>query len=465
MKFMNERELLENSSSESNRALRRDALEILKAVVESADPGEAVRRKLKVTGDTLSCGGFDYDLTRDNRIYVVGGGKAGAAMTRAVWGLLGDRIDEGCINIVEGSDAPPEIGRIRLNGASHPVPNENGVRGVEKMLSLTEAVGEGDLVIVLISGGGSALMTYPAEGIDLEDAKTLTQLLLRSGASIDELNAVRKHVSALKGGQLAKRLSPAKVLGLVLSDVVGDPLETIASGPTSPDTTTYGDAVDVLRRYCLWERAPHQIVDRLNRGVGGEVDETPKPGDPIFDRVNNVIVGSNMTALRAAVEKAEDLGYNSTIVTSRLTGEAVKAGPYLADFVRETISSDGPLRSPVAAIFGGETVVTVSGSGIGGRNQEVALSAAQSLGGVEALIATLATDGVDGPTDAAGALVDGTTLRRASSLGLDASEHLKDNDSYGFFSALGDALITGPTGTNVNDISVALIPRTRVDGG
>ena len=465
MMFRNERELLSNSSSESNRALRRDALEILKAAVESADPGEAVRRNLKVTGDTLSCGGVDYDLTGDTRIYVVGGGKAGTAMARAVWDLLGDRIDGGCINIVEGSDAPPEIGRIRLNGASHPVPNQDGVRGVESMLSLTEDIGEGDLVIVLISGGGSALMTYPAEGVDLEDVKTLTQLLLRSGASIDELNAVRKHVSALKGGQLARRLYPSKVLGLVLSDVVGDPLETIASGPTSPDTTTYGDAVEVLKRHDLWERAPPPIVDRLNRGVGGEIDETPKPGDPIFDRVNNVIVGSNMTALRAAVEKAEDLGYHSTIATSGLTGEAVKAGPYLADFVRETISSDDPLRSPVAAIFGGETVVTVTGLGVGGRNQEVALSAAQGMAGLKALIATLATDGVDGPTEAAGALVDGTTLKRASSLGLDASEHLRENDSYSFFNALGDALITGPTGTNVNDISVALIPRTRVDGG
>ena len=460
MKFRNERELLENSSSESNRALRRDALEILKAAVESADPGEAVRRNLKVTGDTLSCGGVDYHLTQETWIFVVGGGKAGAAMAQAVWGLLGDRIDEGLVNIVEGQDAPPEIGRILLNGASHPVPNHDGVRGVERMLSMTEGVAEGDLVIVLISGGGSALMTYPAEGVDLEDVKALTQLMLRSGASIDELNAVRKHISAIKGGQLARRLHPAKVLGLVLSDVVGDPLETIASGPTSPDTTTFKDAVNVLRRYGLWERAPAQIADRLSRGIARGIDETPKPGDPIFNHVNNVIVGNNITALRAAAEKAEDLGYHSTIVTSGLTGEAAKAGPHLADFVRERISSGSPLRSPVAAIFGGETVVTVSGSGIGGRNQEVALSAAQGIRGLEALIATLATDGVDGPTDAAGALVDGTTLRRASSLGLDTSEHLRENDSYGFFSALGDALITGPTGTNVNDISVALIPNS-----
>ena len=465
MKFRNERELLENSSSESNRVLRRDALEILKAAVDSADPGEAVRRSLGVKGDVLSCSGVDYEITGDTGIYVIGGGKAGEAMARALWDLLGDRIDGGCINIVEGSDAPTEIGHIRLNGASHPVPNQNGVSGVEMMLSLTEELGEGDLVIVLVSGGGSSLMTYPAEDVSLEDVKALTQLLLRSGASINELNAVRKHVSAFKGGQLARRLSPAKVLGLVLSDVVGDPLETIASGPTSPDTTTYGDAVEVLRRYGLWERAPLIVVDRLKRGENGEINETPKPGDPIFDRVNNVIVGSNMTALRAAVAKAEDLGYHSTIVTSGLTGEAMRAGPYLAGFVREAISSDDLRGKPVAAIFGGETVVNVKGSGVGGRNQEVALSAAQAIAGVEALIATLATDGVDGPTEAAGALVDGTTLRRSTMLGLDASEHLMENDSYSFFSALGDALITGPTGTNVNDISIALIPRTRLDGG
>ena len=463
--FRNERELLGNSSSESNRALRRDALEILTAAVESVDPGEAVRRSLRVTDYTLSCGGVDYDLTGKSRVYVVGGGKAGAAMAQAVWGLLGERIDGGSVNIVEGTCAPPEIGRIVLNGASHPVPNRNGVRGVEAMLSLTEGLDEADLVIVLISGGGSALMTYPAEGVDLEDVKALTQLLLRSGASIDELNAVRKHLSDFKGGQLARSLHPAKILGVVLSDVVGDPLETIASGPTSPDTTTYEDAVEVLRGYGLWERTPRAIIERLNQGRRGEVDETPKPGDPIFDNVQNVIVGSNTTALRAAAAKAEDLGYHSTIVTSALTSEASEAGRYLAGFVGEALSSDDTRRGSTAAIFGGETVVNVTGSGAGGRNQEVALGAVQGMAGTEALIATLATDGVDGPTEAAGALVDGETLRRSSRLGLDASEHLRENDSYGFFSVLGDALVTGPTGTNVNDISLALIPGRRADGG
>ncbi|TRO48612.1 glycerate kinase [Candidatus Bathyarchaeota archaeon] len=458
MKFMNERAILSNSSSESNRALRRDAMDILRAAVESVDPGEAVRRNLNVRGDVLSCRGVDYDLNPERRVYVIGGGKAGVAMAAAVWGLLGDRIDGGFINIPEGTDAPPKIGRIRLNRASHPVPDRGSITGVESMLTLTEGVGEKDLVIVLISGGGSALMTHPAEGVSLEDVKALTQLLLMSGASIDELNAVRKHVSAFKGGQLARRLHPSRVLGVVLSDVIGDPLETIASGPTSPDTTTYGGAVDVLKRYGLLGSAPHPIVDRLNRGASGELDETPKPGDPIFDRVENVIIGGNTTALRAAAGRAETLGYRSTIVTSRLTGEAVKAGMYLSDFVREVLSSDDHPRSPEAAIFGGETVVAVIGSGVGGRNQEVALSAAQGLAGLEALIATLATDGVDGPTEAAGAIVDGTTMRRALSLGLDASLHLRENDSYGFFSNLGDALITGPTGTNVNDISVALMP-------
>jgi len=465
MRFRNERKILSNSSSESNRALRRDALEILKAAVDSVDPGEAVRRNLHVKGGILSCRGLTYDLTRGGRMHVIGGGKAGAAMAEAVWGLLGDRVDGGFINIPEGSDAPTEIGRIHLNRASHPVPDRGSVAGVESMLSMTEGVGEEDFVIVLISGGGSALMTCPAEGVSLEDVKALTQLLLLSGASIDELNAVRKHVSAFKGGQLARRLHPSRVLGLVLSDVIGDPLETIASGPTSPDTTTYGDSVEVLRRYRLLGSAPAPVLDRLQRGARGELEETPKPGDPIFDRVENVIIGGNTTALEAAAGRAEALGYSSTIVTSTLSGEAVEAGRYLADYVRTAHSPGDPQRSPEAAIFGGETVVVVTGSGVGGRNQEVALSAAQGLAGLEALIATMATDGVDGPSEAAGAIVDGATLKRASSLGLDASRHLTENDSYGFFSRLGDALITGPTGTNVNDVSVALMPRSLPDGG
>jgi len=457
MWIRNERQLLDNARSETLRRLRRDALGILRRAVEAVDPRKAVIQKLELMDGRLRFDDVELDLDGFSKVLVVGGGKAGGAMAEAVEGLLGERISNGVVNILKGTEDRYRPRRIELNGVSHPIPDYEGVRGTERMLSLVEEAGADDLVIVLISGGGSALMTYPADDIDLEEMRRLTAMLLRSGATINELNAVRKHLSAVKGGLLAERAHPATVVSLILSDVVGDPLDTIASGPTAPDGSTFDDALRVLQRYGLWTKVANSIRQRLEAGLKGEVRETPKPGDKIFEKVFNVVVGSNLMAARTAIQVAEDLGYNTLLLSTRVEGEARHVGTVYAGIAGEISASDHPIPRPAVVVAGGETTVTVEGSGNGGRNQELALSAAMRIGGLDAVIATLATDGVDGPTEAAGAIADGWTVRRARSLGLAPEEFLINNDSNGFFSRLGDAIMTGPTGTNVNDLAVIIV--------
>ncbi len=457
MRFINEGEILANATDETFRKLRRDAMEILKAAVEAVEPGDAIRKSLNVEGERLQCGGIVLDLGSYSHVFVVGGGKASGAMAQAIEELLGSRISKGVVNVLNGTEGLYDLQKIELNGASHPVPDEESVSGVGRMLSILDESGEDDLIIVLISGGGSSLMTYPAEGVRLSDVQETTDLLLRSGATINELNAVRKHLSAVKGGQMARRAQPATVLSLILSDVVGDPLDTIASGPTAPDRTTFKDAKDVLKRYGLWEKAPIAVKNRLDRGTNGELEETPKPGDGAFESVYNVVVGSNLTAAEAAVGKASTLGYGSMLLSTMVEGEASQVGAALAGVTKEVAATGNPIKPPAAIIVGGETTVTVVGPGRGGRNQELALGAAMKIEGLDAVIAALATDGIDGPTEAAGAIADGTTIARARAVGLDAGRSLSENDSHGFFSALGDALLTGPTGTNVNDLSLILV--------
>jgi len=457
VKFRNEAEILNNAASEPLLRLRRDAIDIMETALDAVDAGNAVKRSLRVEGNLLRCDGLELNLERCAKVFVIGGGKAGGGMAEAAEGLLGDRISGGVVNVLKGTEGLHRLKRVRLNGASHPIPDEGGVRGVEEMMKVLDGAGERDLIIVVISGGGSALMTYPADGVGLGDIQEVTGLLLRSGATINELNAVRKHLSAVQGGQMAKRASSATVLSLVLSDVVGDPLDTIASGPTVPDPTTFDDAVNVLKRRGTWESTPPSIRRRLETGAEGRIEETPKPGDEIFEKVHNFVVGSNHTATRAAVDRARTLGYESMLLSTRIEGEASQVGTVLAGIAGEIAATGNPLGCPAAVVAGGETTVTVMGSGRGGRNQELALSAARRIRGLNAVVAALATDGIDGLTEAAGAIVDGATLGRAVSKGLDAAEFLSDNDSNGFFNALGDTLLTGPTGTNVNDLMLILV--------
>ena len=456
MKFLNEDRLLNNGTDEY-RKLRRDALEILGSALDAVDPKKAIFDKVKREGNLLRAGGKVYDLTEFKRIFVVGGGKAGGPMAEAIESLLGNKIVGGIVNVLKGTEKQYRLRQVKIVGASHPVPNAAGAKGVNDMLRLVSNLNGNDLVIVLISGGGSSLLPSPADGVSLSDLQDITSILLKKGATINDLNAVRKHLDSFKGGQLVKRCHPAEVLSLILSDVVGDPLDTIASGPTAPDYTTWSDAEKVLKKYDLWNDSPAPIKARIELGVNNMLEDTPKASDPIFSKVNNVIIANNSHAAEAAASKAQALGYNSMILSTMVEGEARYVGNVYSGLAREIVSNGRPLNSPAAIFVGGETTVNVKGSGKGGRNQEVSLGASTGIANLPCLIASLATDGLDGPTDSAGAIVDGSTFERAMKLGLSIDDSLKENDSYPFFFKLGDLLITGSTGTNVNDLALILV--------
>ena len=442
---------------EGRRRERRErALAILSAALASVDPVVAVRRYLSLEGDSLCVSGRIYDLSRFRHIYVVGAGKASGAMAQALEEILGERLTSGLVNVKYGYLAPTQ--RVRLQEAGHPLPDEAGLSATGKIVDLLRETGEDDLVICLISGGGSALLASPGEGISLEEVKRLTEALLRCGATINEINAVRKHISQVKGGRLARLAHPASLITLILSDVVGDPLDMIASGPTVPDSTTYAEAWQVLERYELIEEIPPTIVRHLELGKAGQVEETPKDGDAAFERTYNLIIGSNRQAALAAVEKAQELGFNALLLTTYLEGEAREVAKVLAALAKEVVQYGQPVSLPACLVLGGETTVTIKGEGKGGRNQEMALASALAIEGMEdILILCAATDGSDGPTDAAGAIAEGDTVARARELGLDARAYLANNDSYHFFQALGDLIITGPTNTNVNDLAMVFV--------
>jgi len=336
------------------------------------------------------------------------------------------------------------------------VPDENGLRGTEEIIKILKDADENTIVVYLISGGGSALLVSPCEGISLIEEQETTELLLRAGADIYELNTVRKHISKVKGGRLAEIAYPAKVISLILSDVIGDRLDVIASGPTAPDKTTYKDALKVLEKYRLIDKAPGSIIKVLQKGAEGFTNETLKEGSTIFDNVENIIIASNKKALDAAKEKAESLGFKSETISSEVTGEAKEVGKWLAQKTRNALSVKR--NEKICLISGGETTVTVKGNGKGGRNMELALSFAMEIEGIDGItLLSAGTDGTDGPTDAAGAIVDGETVKKAKAIGLDPEEYLRNNDSYNFFKKIDSLFITMPTGTNVMDIQIMVI--------
>jgi len=457
-----------NEPSPNNRDA---AWQIMRAALKAVDPAEAVRKCLTLTDNRLTVLGPQgtkqtYDLTQFERILVVGGGKAGAPMAAAIAEILGDRLTGGTVLVKHEHtlDDPTATGPCQIIEAGHPIPDQAGLQGARQIASLLQTTTARDLVLCLISGGGSALMTAPVDGISLADLQALTQILLACGATINEINTIRKHISQLKGGQLARLVSPGTVISLILSDVVGDPPDVIASGPTVPDSTTFDDAWAVLTRYGVLDDIPASVKAHFSAGLNGDIPDTPKRGDPIFDRVQNVIIGSNRLAARAAMEKAAQLGFDTILLTTFIEGEAREVGRIAAGLAKgvirnETMHPAGKrLTKPACLIFGGETTVTLQGNGKGGRNQEMALAAALALAGrEEVLVACLATDGTDGPTDAAGAFADGATIARATTLNLDAAAYLVNNDAYHFFEPLGDLIMTGPNRTNVNDLTLILV--------
>lgn len=458
VKIKNKEELIDNARSPKDREARRLALTGLEAALEAVDPRDAIKAKVALRGDLLKIDGHSLDLRKFGKVFVVGGGKASGLMAEALEGILEDRVADGALNVPHETLGRYKTQRIRLQGASHPVPDEAGVEGTRRILDLAGQAGEGDLVICLISGGGSSLMPLPWGGVSLSDKRRITEAILKSGATINEFNAVRKHISEFKGGWLAKKAYPATVISLLLSDVVGDPLDVIASGPTVPDTTTFGDAVKVLKKYKLWREAPESVKKVLLDGQKGSLPETPKADDEAFRRVHNIVVGNNRSACMAAYRNLRDAGLNTLLLTSRMEGEARHVGTMLAAMALEIQASGSPVAKPAGLVVGGEATVTVAGRGVGGRNQEIALGATLKMDKMEgAVVASINTDGVDGPTDAAGALVDGKTLLRSREAELNSEDFLANNDSYTFFSKLGDLIFTGPTGTNVNDVSIVVV--------
>lgn len=436
--------------------LRRHAAQILGAAVAAADPAAAVLRTVKWDGNRLMIGGEPCALVPGGRIFVVGAGKASARMASALEAVMGDRIAGGAVTTKYGYLEP--LRRIALAEAGHPLPDEAGLQGAGRIAEIADGADRGDLVFVLISGGGSALLPMPAEGVTLEEKIATTDLLLRSGATITEVNAIRKHLSRVKGGWLARRAAPARVVTLILSDVLGNPLDAIASGPTVPDPTTFADALAVVDRYGLRDALPAAVRRLLERGEAGGVPETPKPGAPAFAGARTMVVGDITLAADAAVEQARALGYHVDLRATDTQGEAREVGARFGARVRDEQAVGKSRPGPACLIMGGETTVTVRGTGKGGRNQELALASAENIAGLpRTLVVAFGTDGTDGPTDAAGAVADGTTLARARALGLDPVAALANNDAYVFFDALGDLIITGPTNTNVNDLWLGLI--------
>lgn len=445
-----------------------DLLQIYQNAVAAAEPREAVLRLVSLDGDRLRAGEFSCDLANIDRVVVVGGGKAGAGMAAGFELALGGRIDSGLVIV---PDAPrASCSRITLTVGRHPLPDERGERSTGRILEMARSADARTLLIGLFSGGASALLAAPADGLTLEEKAETTRLLLLSGADIAEVNTVRKHLSAIKGGLLAAAAHPAPVLSLLISDVVGDRLEVIASGPTFPDGSTFVDAREVLGRKRLLQRVPTAVREHLERGVLGMIPDTPKPGNTLFRNVRHCVAASNRMALEAAAAGARSLGYEVVLLGAEVEGDAREAARMLAGEARRVAQHLAPGSRSVCLLSGGETTVTVTGPGVGGRNQEFALAFALEIDGLEGVVLLSGgTDGVDGPTDAAGAIVDGDTAKLARSVGLDPVASLRENDSHRFFVELGrragssPLLVTGPTGTNVMDIQ-AVVVRPGRDG-
>lgn len=436
--------------------MRKDAMEIFQAGVESVEPAAAVKAYCDFDGAEFKVNNQTYDLAEIENIYIVGAGKAAAPMARALEEILQGRVREGTVNVKYGHLTDLEV--VRIKEAGHPLPDQGGVEGTKEILELAKRATEKDLVFCVLSGGGSALLPMPVSAVSFEEKQETTKVLLACGATIHEINAVRKHISQVKGGGLARAVCPARLISLILSDVVGDNLDAIASGPTVADHSTFQDCLDVFDRYGIRDKVPSRVLKHIIDGREGRAVETPKPGDPVFKRTQNLIVGSNLRCVLAAKKKAQEIGYRTMVLSTMIEGETKDVAKVHAAIAKEVKITGNPIERPACILSGGETTVTIIGDGLGGRNQEFVLVCAMEIQGLEGtVVLSGGTDGTDGPTDAAGAIADGSTLDRAEALDMSASDFLKRNDSYHFFQKLNDLLITGPTNTNVMDLRLIMV--------
>ena len=434
--------------------LRQCARDIWESALHAANPATCIHSAIQVSGNIFSVGGKEFTI--DGKLIVIGAGKATARMAQVIEEALGERITGGIIVTKYGHGLP--LSRIRQVEAGHPIPDAIGIRAVYETRELLRDLKPQDTVLCLISGGGSALWPAPAEGITLEEKQEVTSLLLRAGATIRELNAVRKHLSDVKGGHLAEWAAPARVISLIMSDVIGDPIDFIASGPTAPDTTSFSDALAIIQKYGVKAAA---VMERLRNGAKGHIPETPKPGDAVFRRVDNVIIANNHLLVETAAKKAGALGFKTLLLGTEVEGESKDIARFFAAIAREIGRSGNPISTPACVLAAGETTVTVRGHGLGGRNQEMALAWAIAMASrsssAPCCFASVATDGTDGPTTAAGGLVDPFTCSRAVEMGLNPQKYLRENDSSNFLRATGDLIVTGPTQTNLMDLQILLM--------
>lgn len=444
-----------------NGKLGLDACEIMNAAIEAVDPYQSVIAHISLSGEKFFVGENIYFSDDFQRMFVVGFGKASVPMAKSLIDLFGEKITNAKV-ITKDEKFLSENGyqdKLEIFLAGHPIPNSDSVESTQLILDGLPQLTENDLVWVVVSGGGSALFTKPIKNVSLDALQKTTDLLLRSGADIQEINTVRKHLDQVKGGRLALQLHPAEVQTLILSDVIGDRLDMIASGPTVPDPTYYGDALDVIRKYQLDDKIPHSILDSLEEGASGKLSETLKPGDPRNVRLENRLVGTNIKAAVSARNYAEELGYQSLIVSSHLTGKTGDVAEFLDGIIQTELKHQQPVARPACLLFGGETTVEVKGDGLGGRNQDLALKMVSRLVDCpETLFISLATDGEDGPTDAAGAVVDQNVFNGATELlDMKIKSYIENSDSYHFFKQVGGLIKTGSTGTNVNDLIIILM--------
>jgi glycerate-2-kinase len=438
-------------------ALKDSAQNILKSALKAVDPYNLVFEQIKRKRNKLNFqSGFELDLNKFENVYLLGIGKGVAPMARAISKVLDKDLTSGDIIVKYGHGEV--VDKINVHEAGHPVPDENTLKATKLVLNKVKNLSDNDLVFVLLTGGGSALFEKLPDTVTLNDLQTINTALLECGATIHEINCVRKHISDIKGGQLARLIYPANVVTLALSDVIGDNLSVIASGPTTPDETTFKDAIRIIKKYKIENKTPRSMTEILNEGVRGNIAETPKSSDAIFNSVTNMVVGSNIVSLKAAKAKAENLGFNTLLLTSMIQGDVSELSKLIESLIRETQKSDIPIKKPACILIGGEPTLQIKGKGKGGRNQELALQVLIKYIEDPYLFLSCGTDGTDGPTDAAGAIVTHGTIQRAELLDLNPLKYLKNNDSYNFFSPLRDLIKTGPTRTNVMDIMVALIP-------
>jgi hydroxypyruvate reductase len=438
-----------------------DIRKILAAGINGVDATKAIKGYISCTGNLLKVNNVEYDLSIFNRIYVLGAGKASIPMAAAISEILSAKITSGLVITKSGnydSNVYEIKPQIKIIEANHPVPDQSNIAASNQVVGFTRKISSNDLVICLISGGGSSLLTFPRKNISLEDMQNVTSGLLNCGASIDEINCIRKHIDLFKGGGLLNFLSHAMVITLILSDVIGDDPSVIASGPTAADPTTYSDVLFVLNKYQIYDQIPASIKSIITAGKEGRVNETIKPDNQIFNKVLNVIIGNNSNALLCAHKAARDCGFDTNMLPYSLQGEASRMGFILSQEAKSILSMSPPKNKPICRITGGETTVTVKQAGMGGRNQELALGAVKNLAGKnEIMLICLATDGIDGPTDAAGAVVTNETYSRGMTMGLDPDLYISRNDSYLYFQTLGDLLKTGSTMTNANDLALLFI--------